>query len=184
MWGHLTQRNWLHAKPRVGLECLIRPSRHPRGILMRMDDDRSQTARESRREREERRERERSPYKGVELVELEPAGAPWLCGNLQPRKEKRWRATMRLDGRDAFLGLYATAEAAARAHDLGVLSFGGMPDDLNFPPPDRPARRRASRILGPFGLRPVARSLRRQVRIARSRRTGGSRVGSPLAVDV
>ena len=66
---------------------------------------------------------------------LEPADAPWLRGQLQTRKEMRWRATMCTDGREVFLDLYATAEAAARAHDLGVLSFGGMPDNLNFPPP-------------------------------------------------
>ncbi len=95
--------------------------------------DHDKPIRESRCDREERRERERAPYKGVEIIGPEPAEASWLRGGKETPTGRRWRATMRIGGREVFLGLYATAEAAAQAHDLGILSFGGAPDDLNFP---------------------------------------------------
>ncbi len=98
-----------------------------------MEDEQSRRGRESRRDRLERKDRERTPYKGVELVELEPTEAQWLQNTHPPHRQKVWRATMTANGRELFLGLYATAEDAARVHDLGILSFGGAPEDLNFP---------------------------------------------------
>jgi hypothetical protein len=49
------------------------------------------------------------------------------------KKNKPWRAVVRQDGRQSFVGYYATAEEAARAYDARAISIYGEHALLNFP---------------------------------------------------
>lgn len=46
---------------------------------------------------------------------------------------KPWSARARLDGKNINFGRHATAEEAARAHDIGIFKLRGDPALMNFP---------------------------------------------------
>lgn len=59
----------------------------------------------------------RSGYKGVDRT-----------------SKNRWRARIKCDGKTVYLGVYQTAEAAARAYDTAAKSIFGPLASLNFSP--------------------------------------------------
>lgn len=53
---------------------------------------------------------------------------------------KRWAAYLSIDGKRVSVGVFDTAEQAARAYDVALTSRGGNPTELNFPQIPDPTR--------------------------------------------
>jgi hypothetical protein len=65
------------------------------------------------------------------------------------RYRGRWQATIRIDGKLKWLGIYSDPKDAARAYDDAVLEFRGRNSLLNFP--TRPRRRSKELLASPAG---------------------------------
>lgn len=60
---------------------------------------------------------------------------PYRGVRREPRSSiNPFQAQIRLDGKYHYLGLFPTAEKAARAFDKAAIKFGFFPEALNFPP--------------------------------------------------
>lgn len=60
-------------------------------------------------------------------------GSSRFKGVCWSRREQRWRATIELDGRQAYLGVFREEEAAAQAYDAAARNHFGQFAALNFP---------------------------------------------------
>ena len=71
-----------------------------------------------------------SGYKGVSYHKKSATKGRW---QIQRRSAGRWQASIACNGKQIYLGLYATAEDAARAYDAKARELFGEYASLNFP---------------------------------------------------
>lgn len=75
----------------------------------------------------------RSTPRHRESTEFIPKRVSRFCGVTWNRKNQRWRADIRVDGRLLFLGLFESESEAAIAFDIAAVRNRGVNAVVNFP---------------------------------------------------